>query len=207
MQELKDRKDLEDQNKMRDVEEELKKEKENKSRIDDFRDKVSTSEDLSDMLQDFTHFLKEHTGATGVYIGKLIRPHKPIKEDDHDKAHENAEAPEIIRYLHATPDHDFMINKTLTQEQGLTHDVFKPIAPKEGEEEKADGGAEGEGEKENKVVEPPPKPVPRHLFIPEVVRENRMHYFKVPKLGSYFAVELKYTRIFIVIFFHKLDLF
>lgn len=193
-QELKDRKDMEDQNKMREVEEELKKEKEKTSRVEDFKDKIGTAEDLSDMLQDFTHFLKEHTGATGVYIGKLIRPNKPIKDEDNDKAHENPEAAEIIKYIHATPDHDFMINRTLTQEQGLTHDIFKPLPTKEEDadgENKADGaeGAEGEAKAEPE----PTKPVPRHLFIPEVVRENRMHYFKVPKLGSYIAVELKYN--------------
>lgn len=195
-QELKDRKDMEDQNNMREVEEELKKEKEKTSKIEDFKDKVGSAQDLSDMLQDFTHFLKEHTGATGVYIGKLIRPNKPIKEEDNEKAHENPEAPEIIKYIHATADHDFMVNRTLTQEQGLTHDIYKPLPAKE---EDADGenkpdAADGEGAQEAAKVESEPvKPVPRHLFVPEVVREGRMHYFKVPKLGSYIAVELKYN--------------
>ena len=184
-QELKDRKDLDDQNKMRDVEEQLKKEKEHSTKIDDFRDKVATSDDLSDMLQEFTHYLKEFTGATGVYIGRLIKPNKQIQEGDDDKAHENPEANEIIRYIYATQDHEFMINKTLSQEQGLTHDVFKPEVQKEDEGITSDI--------EDHKPKEPLNISPKHLFISEVVRENRVHYFKVPKLGSYLAVELKYN--------------
>lgn len=188
-QELRDRKDLEDQNKMRDEEESRKKEKETTWRIDDFRDKVANHEDLSDMLQEFTHYLKEFTGATGVYIGKLIKPNKPIKENDNDKAHENPDAPEIIKYIHASQDHGFMINKTLTQEQGLTHDIFKPLPQKE--DEGNTSGNEGQDGKEE--FKEDPKSALRHLFVSEVVRENRIHYFKVPKLGSYLAIELKYN--------------
>jgi hypothetical protein len=28
--------------------------------------------------------------------------------------------------------------------------------------------------------------------VPEVVREPRMHFYKVPKLGSYLAIRLEY---------------
>ena len=34
--------------------------------------------------------------------------------------------------------------------------------------------------------------MPRHIMVPEVVREGRMHYFKVPRLGCYLAVRLEY---------------
>ena len=103
------------------------------------------------------------------------------------------EPQEIIKYIHATPDHEFLIGKTLTQSQGLTHDVFKPIEVKEEE-----GEAEPQNEENAEAVEdagpkPVPKEVPHHKYISEVVRESRMHYFKVPKLGSYLAVEVKYN--------------
>jgi len=110
-QELKDRKDLELQNKIRQQEEELKAEKENRVKIEDFRDRVEHSEDPSDLLQDFSNYLKDHTDATGVYIGKLIKPLKEIADDDNDEAHIDPEAVEIIKYIHATPDHDFLIEK------------------------------------------------------------------------------------------------
>ena len=34
--------------------------------------------------------------------------------------------------------------------------------------------------------------MPRHILVPEVVREPRMHFFKVPRLGSYLAIRLEY---------------
>jgi hypothetical protein len=34
--------------------------------------------------------------------------------------------------------------------------------------------------------------LPRHILIPEIVREPRMHYYDVPKLGSYLAIKLEY---------------
>lgn len=187
-QELKDRKHLEEQNQAKQKEEELKIEKENRVKIEDFRDRVYNSEDLSDHLQGFTSYIKEHTGATGVYIGKLIKPYKEIAEDDDDTAHEDLEAPEIIKYIHATPEHDFLIDKTLENSQGLTHEVFKPEEPQEEDAEQQPEG-EGEGDKDK----PEEKKVPQHIFVDEVVRNNKMHYFKVPRLGSYLAIELKYN--------------
>jgi hypothetical protein len=32
----------------------------------------------------------------------------------------------------------------------------------------------------------------RHIYVPEVVREPRMHFYKVPKLGAYMAIPLIY---------------
>jgi len=39
---------------------------------------LDKSEDLSDNLDELAVFLKEFTGATGVYIGKLVKPRKDI---------------------------------------------------------------------------------------------------------------------------------
>lgn len=34
--------------------------------------------------------------------------------------------------------------------------------------------------------------LPRHILVPEVVREPRIHYYDVPKLGSYLTIKLEY---------------
>lgn len=54
--------------------------------------------------------------------------------------------------------------------------------------------AEGEGEEgeEVQVAKEPEEQFPRHVYVPEVVREPRMHYYKVPKLGSFLAIKLEY---------------
>jgi hypothetical protein len=60
-------------------------------------------------LQQLTEFLSEHTKATGVYIANLVYPEKPIQDDSDDKAHLDEEAPKVLKYIHATKDHDFML--------------------------------------------------------------------------------------------------
>lgn len=44
-------------------------------------------------------------------------------------------------------------------------------------------------DEEGKVIE---KTELDHILVKEVVREPRIHFFKVPKLGSYLAVRLEY---------------
>lgn len=34
--------------------------------------------------------------------------------------------------------------------------------------------------------------MPKSVYVPDVVRENRMHFFKVPRLGAYLAIKLEY---------------
>lgn len=33
---------------------------------------------------------------------------------------------------------------------------------------------------------------PKSVYVKEVVREPRMHFYKVPRLGSYLAIKLEY---------------
>lgn len=170
---------------------ENKKEVEKKHKIQIFNDKVNKSHDLADQLQDLSEFLKEQTSSTAVYIGKLVNPKRRIEEDDDDKAHLDEGAEKIIHYIHSTKGHEFLVDKVLKQEQGLTFEVFKDDEPVEEE-----APAEEEQDEEGNIIVKPPKPVleqfPKFVHIPEVVREPRMHYFKVPKLGSYLAVRLEY---------------
>jgi len=61
----------------------------------------------------------------------------------------------------------------LTKGKGLTFDVFNDKTDEEG-----------------KVVESEDL---NHVLVKEVVREPRIHFFKVPKLGSYLAIRLEYN--------------
>ncbi len=64
-------------------------------------------------MKELADFLKVHTGATGVYIGKLGFPIKPIEEDAGENDHLDEEAPKVIRYLYATDDHAYLIDRCL----------------------------------------------------------------------------------------------
>ena len=92
-------------------EEEVKAEEQKVETVkEDFKTMVKNADDLADYLQDLTDHLKENTGATGVYIGKLVKPIKPITDEDDDTAHLNEEAENHIQYIHASKDHSFLID-------------------------------------------------------------------------------------------------
>jgi len=73
--------------------------------------------------------------------------------------------------MHASKKFEFMEGQVLQQDQGVTFDLFKP----------------------DEVKNTDPEALPKHILIPEVVRETRMHYYQVPRLGSYLAVKLEYN--------------
>lgn len=50
---------------------------------------------------------------------------------------------------------------------------------------------EGEESKQASIKEAPEK-LPYFILVDEVVRQPRIHYFKVPRLGSFMAVHLEY---------------
>ena len=145
-----------------------------------FENAVKESTDLQDQLQDLVDHLQDFTGATAVYIGKLIAPKKPIQEGDDDEAHIDNDSPQILSFCNATKDHKFLVDQVLNKDEGLTFDVFKDVEVADGEGEEAKAAAE---------VDPT---LPRHILVPEVVREPRIHFYKVPRLGSYLAIKLEY---------------
>jgi hypothetical protein len=156
----------------------------------DFFSKLEQSADMHDNLEELTNFLQKHTQATGVYIGKLVYPMKTIEDDAGEDEHEDREAPKVIRYIHATENHKYLIDRCLAPDQGITHDVFKEqsqAAP----EDQEDGGDMEEGApksaRDQDIVS-----TFKHVYVPEVVREPRIMFHKVPKLGAYMAVPLCY---------------
>jgi len=78
------------------------------TKIAKFYELIDKSEDLSDNLDELANYLKEFTGATGVYIGKLDYPKKDINDDDDDKAHINEEDSKVIHYIRTSDGHSFM---------------------------------------------------------------------------------------------------
>jgi hypothetical protein len=78
----------------------------------------------------------------------------------------------------------------LKQEQGLTFDVFRdPEAAPVEEGEKAEEEVTASLKSPQKEK---PEVLPRTIYVKEVVREPRMHFYKVPRLGCYMAIRLEY---------------
>lgn len=95
---------------------------------------------MNDELPRLVDHLKKFTDSTSVYIGKLVQPKKPIKDDDDETAHYDRESDKQILFQYATQETSFIVDKVLKQEQGLTFDVFKDKEPTQQEEEQQEEG-------------------------------------------------------------------
>ena len=82
-----------------------------------------------------------------------------------------------------------MVDETMAQEEGLTFDVYKEEEAKPpGEEQPPPAEGEQSDPKEEKE-----EALPKYVYVREVVREPRMHFYRVPQLGSYLAIKLEYN--------------
>lgn len=146
------------------------------AKIKAFNDEVAASDDLADNLQSLVNHLHEFTGATSVYVGKLDKPirgfSQGLAEDDDDEAHIIPKAETEIQFKHADKDHQFLVDQVLKQQEGVTYQQLF-AQPEENEV----GSHE----------------LPKHIVIDEVVREPKMYYYQVPRLGSYMAIKLVYN--------------
>lgn len=160
------------------------------NQIEAFNNLIDQSSDLSDQLQNLNDHLKAGSKATAVYIGKMVQPKKPITDKDNDQAHIASDATPNIHFGFANAEHSFIVDKVLQPGSGVTYELFedKPVEAAE--------TAEPELDEEGNPVPVPEKPyeetLPKFMIVPEVVREGKIHFFKVPKLGAYMAIRLEY---------------
>ena len=86
-----------------------------------------------------------------------------------------------------------MVDQILKQDQGITYQsVFGEEEPPEEAPVEEEPVLDEEG---NPIPQPPkPKPekFPKFKLVDEVVREQNIHYYMVPRLGSYLAIKLEY---------------
>ena len=155
-----------------------------------FWENLKISQDFNDNLTELANYIQRNTGATGVYIGKLEKETQPIQEGDDDTAHIVEDAPLVIKFKHANDSHkDLMVGKVLKKDMGICHELFG-----EEEDEEAEA-AEPEEDEENPETAEDKNDILRtfkHKFVPNVIREPKMHYWTVPKLGSFMAIPFVY---------------
>jgi len=90
--------------------------------------------------------------------------------------------------MHASKGHEFMVDVVLDSEKAvISHEVFK--TEEEGDADEGDDAASNaQDEKKKDIID-----TFKHSYIPEVVRESRMHFEKVPRLGCFMAIPLVYN--------------
>eukprot|EP00825_Cyclidium_porcatum_P002631 TRINITY_DN1121_c0_g2_i1.p2 TRINITY_DN1121_c0_g2~~TRINITY_DN1121_c0_g2_i1.p2 ORF type:complete len:658 (-),score=176.34 TRINITY_DN1121_c0_g2_i1:285-2258(-) len=147
-----------------------------------FKKKIQEYEYLEELLvEELPEFLEQNKKLTGVYIGQLNYPPKDINDDEEDEnAHLQTTQPKVIHYVgFSKSQRTIMEGKILPLEQGVTADVFK-------EKEAVEEQQQPEDDQQQKAV----VQKPNYVYIPDVVKEPKMQFFKIPKLGAYIAVPL-----------------
>jgi hypothetical protein len=80
-------------------------------------------------LQNLLNHVHNHSGSTAGYIGIVNKPIKGTREGLAEDAKENAhiipDAKDQIQFMYTTDTVDFMYEKTLGQDDGVTFKLFR----------------------------------------------------------------------------------
>lgn len=146
---------------------------------------------INDILDQFCDIIQTITNSSGVYIGELTRIKKPITDSDIVNPPADESAPQVIKYIATNQDHIFMKENCLEPGKGVTFSAIKQSIEDTKQEDKE---KEAQDKKEEHKVEATEEEKIRKsmVFVKEVLREEKMHYFKVPKLGSYIAMPISH---------------
>ena len=183
--------------------ENLKKEEKINLRIKDENNLIQEIKNCKDFWLGFNHIcqhLKNLINATGCYIGIYDLKRRPVMEDDDETGHIDPSNSKVLRYIGWNDDHNFLDGKFLEQNQGVTFDL---ILPQQQSQQQPEG--ENNVNQNNQEQKPPeaqqvaekkedinPEDSIKTLLIEDVVNENRMNFFREPRLGCYLALDLTY---------------
>ena len=165
-----------------------------KVKKDDEDSLITEIKSCKDFWLGFNHIcerLKTLTNATGCYIGIYDQKRRPVKEDDDMDGHLDPSGTKVLRYIAWNEDHNFLDDKYLEPNEGVTFDLITPKAqgsPQENQQEKEGQKNELNKEQKEKSIEDTVK----SLLIEDVVNDNRIKFFREPRLGCYLALDLTY---------------
>ena len=169
-----------------------------KVKKDDEDSLITEIKSCKDFWLGFNHIcerLKTLTNATGCYIGIYDQKRRPVKEDDDMDGHLDPSGTKVLRYIAWNEDHNFLDDKCLEPNEGVTFDLITPKAqgsPQENQQEKEEQKNELNKEQKEKSIEDSVK----SLLIEDVVNDNRIKFFREPRLGCYLALDLTYKTSF-----------
>ena len=180
-----------------------KKEEQIKLRLKDEDNLIQEIRDCKDFWLGFNHIcerLKGLINATGCYIGIYDLKRRPVEEDDDETGHIDPSNSKVLRYIGWNNDHNFLDGKCLEQNKGVTFDL---IFPQQKNQQQPEG--EGNANQNTQDQKPPeaqqvtekkeyvnPEDSLQTLLIEDVVNENKINFFREPRLGCYLALDLTY---------------
>ena len=176
-----------EQKKIKEEQEKISQEKTQEKK--DLETTITTCTDFEDNLNIICEKFKKIIGATGIYISKYDLKRKyPIEPDADENGHIDPANIKVLQYVNWCDDHSFLHRKYLEPETGVTYQL---VIPKEGEDEE-EKPPENEDEEEGKEKEPPKEEALKSVVINEVINDDRIKFFREPRLGCYLAIDIRY---------------
>ena len=156
---------------------------------------ITEIKSCKDFWLGFNHIcerLKTLTNATGCYIGIYDQKRRPVKEEDDMDGHLDPSGTKVLRYIAWNGDHAFLDDKCLEPNEGVTFDLITPKAQQNNQENQQEKPDEQKGELKKEDMEKKLEDSIKSLLIDDVVNENRIKFFREPRLGCYLALDLTY---------------
>ena len=186
-------KKAEEQAKKDKIEEEKRKQKE------DLEQSITTCEDFEDHLNEICEKFKNIIGATGVYVSKYDLKRKyPIDPEADENGHIDPSNTKVLQYVNWCNDHAFLEHQFLPPGEGITYKLIgkgegdEEEGEQENQEEKKEEPEEGDEEDGEKKEKEPKEEILKHIIVEEVVNEPKMKFFREPRLGCYYAIDIRY---------------
>ena len=156
---------------------------------------ITEIKSCKDFWLGFNHIcerLKTLTNATGCYIGIYDQKRRPVKEEDDMDGHLDPSGTKVLRYIAWNNDHTFLDDKCLEPNEGVTFDLITPKPQEPNQEIKQDNPDGQKTELKKEETEIKLEDTIKNLLIEDVVNENRIKFFREPRLGCYLALDLTY---------------
>jgi hypothetical protein len=125
------------------------------------------------MEEEFPDFLVNYQNLSGVYVCHLDlqKQEVDLENDDSETSHINGKLPKLLHYVAASEKHRYLVGTKFYPEQGITYEVLKPQISDDG------------------------VPLPlKSIYVPDVIKDSRIHFHKWPKLGAYLAIPMIFNR-------------
>lgn len=142
---------------------------------------VSTNKEVA--MANVTDFISSYLEIPAVYVAlkKTIGENEFLYFSGANRGQEFLIGKKILKYVYDPEDPE------APARQGVSFECFKvPEVPESDEPEEDEDG--------NPIPKPPP-PVPQPLIIENVMRDKRVKFFGIPKLGSYVAIPFSYQSL------------
>lgn len=159
---------------------ELDKELDKRKKLMEF---IESSVDLENDLTFISNTLKEIIKATGVYFSFKEKKRKFVNKEDDEKAH--LEDYDVIRIVSYDDESAFLKHQCIEPTEGITNNLFLS-------EEDANQDNQDPESQNQTTIRKNMENVINHIYEPEVIRNDKIKFFKEPRLGCYLALDLRF---------------